>query len=186
MKRILFLAICGVLAASLVAMGQRQEQPKPSPAMAMALKNMEKVMLDMKLEDRPRYMMRVQEQSIAHGKNLFNDTKLGTVNRSCDTCHPGGGTTAGEAEIPMPLKNGMKPKLPIPTLIGAAAQFPKYKVPNDAVIQLGEMNNNCIGMFMMGKPLDLNSKEARDLVAYVSSLSNGREVAVGKIEMPGK
>lgn len=187
MKRILFFAVCSVLALSLVAVAQQKKQDKkgmaPDPALAMALKNMEKVMLDMKMEDRPKYMMRLQEQSIAHGKELFNDAKLSTVNRSCNTCHPSGGTTNGEAEIPMPLKNGMIPKLPIPTLIGAAAQFPKYKVPNDAVIQLGEMNNNCIRMFMMGKPLDLNSKEARDLAAYVSTLSNGREVEVGKIEM---
>ncbi len=189
MKRILFLAFCTELTISVVAVGQGKQdkkQMKPDPAMAMALKNMEKVMLDMKMEERPKYMMKVQEQSIGHGKDLFNDTKLGTVNRSCNTCHPSGGTTSGEAEIPMPLKNGMIPKLPIPTLIGAAAQFPKYKVPNDAVIQLGEMNNNCIRMFMMGKPLDLNGKDARDLVAYVSTLSNGREVEVGKIEMMKK
>lgn len=189
MKRVLLIGFCLLLTLSLVALGEKQKKQKeqkemkPDPAMQMAITNMEKVMLDMKMEERPKYMMKLTEESIAHGKQLFNANQLSTNDRSCNTCHPQGGTTNGEAEIPMALKNGMKPKLPIPSLIGAAATFPKYKVPSDAVIQLGEMSNNCIRMFMMGKPLDLSSKDARDLAAYISSLSNGREVEVGKIQM---
>ena len=187
MKKMVLLAVCAALASSVAVAGQnRPTATQPDPAMQMALKNMEKVMLDMKMEDRPKYMMKIQEEAVAHGRKLYSDTGLSTNDRSCNTCHPGGATTNGEAEIPMPLKNGMKPKLPVPSLIGAAATFPKYKVPNDAVIQLAEMNNNCIRMFMMGKPLDLNSANARDLVTYISTLSNGREVEIGKMEMGKK
>ena len=61
-------------------------------------------------------------------------------------------------------------KMAIPDLHGAAGQFPKFKAPNDAVITLGEMNNNCIVMMQKGKPLPLDSQESRDLTAYVTSL----------------
>lgn len=42
------------------------------------------------------------------------------------------------------------------------------------------MNNNCIRMFMKGKRLPLDSPESYYLAKYVTSLSNGDEVAVGK------
>ncbi len=71
------------------------------------------------------------------------------------------------------------PSMPIPTFAGAGATFPKCKVPNDSVITLAVMNNNCLQMFMMGQPLDLASEDSRDLAAYVASLSNGEEVQIG-------
>jgi len=70
-------------------------------------------------------------------------------------------------------------RLPIPSLVGAASTFPKYKIPNDAVITLQQMHNNCIRMSMGGKRLPLNSPESFYLAAYVASLSNGEEVQVG-------
>ena len=60
-----------------------------------------------------------------------------------------------------------------------ARTFPKYKVPNDSVITLAVMNNNCLQMFMMGEPLDLAGEPSRNLAAYVASLSNGEEVQIG-------
>ena len=149
----------------------------------MAMENMAKVMLDMPMEARPKYMMQQQQETIGRGKALFADASLGSNGRNCASCHPGGGTTGGEAEIPMKGRFPMNPQLPIPTLAGAAATFPKYKVPNDAVITLAGMNNNCIKMFMMGNGLDLGSQPARDLATFVSTLSNGDEVAIGRMEM---
>lgn len=170
------------LGAGLSAQRGRQSE-QVQKELQMAMENMAKVMLDMPMEDRPMYMMQQQEQSLARGKALFADTSLGRNNQTCDSCHPGGGTTGGEAEIAMRGRFPMNPKLPIPTLAGAAASFPKYKVPNDAVITLETMHNNCIKMFMMGDGLDLNSQPARDLATFVSTLSNGEEVAVGRMEM---
>ena len=161
--------------------GQQSEEVQQQ--MMMAMENMAKVMLDMPMADRPQYMMRQQNESTARGKALFADASLGRNGRTCDSCHPGGGTTGGEAEIPMQGRFPMNPQLPIPTLVGASASFPKYKVPNDAVITLATMNNNCMKMFMMGDGVDLGSPQARDLAAFVSTLSNGEEVAVGRMEM---
>ena len=174
MKKILLVAAGFIFVVSLVAAGQA-----PSPAMQMALDNMSKVMVDMDEGQRMQYMMEKQREGIEHGQGLFNNRSLGTNNRSCNSCHPDGTTTNTSTQIPMPLSNGMQPSMPIPTLVGAGATFPKYKVPNDSVITLAVMNNNCLQMFMMGQPLDLASEDSRDLAAFVASLSNGEEVKIG-------
>jgi len=119
-----------------------------------------------------------QAEGLRIGKELFNDPELGSKGLSCNSCHPGGGTTGGEAEIQKRMGHGPY-KLPIPSLIGASARFPKYKVPQDGVITLAQMNNNCVRMFMAGKRLPLDSPESSYLAAYVTSLSDGEEIEVG-------
>jgi len=150
----------------------------------MAMKNMDRFMSSMDaMKALPQHIMQTQQKAVAHGKELFeSQSALGANGMACASCHPGGGTTGGEVETPMPSEvTGHPYKLPVPSLIGAAAAFPKYKVPNDAVITLGDMANNCIMMFMMAKPLDPKSTEFKDLSAYLTSLSNGSEVEVGKM-----
>ena len=148
------------------------------------MKNMDKFMANkesmMKL---PMHLQEMQKASIERGKKLFNDQNaLSTNNRSCAACHPGGATTGGEVETPMASEVTGKPyRLPVPTLVGAAATFPKYKVPNDAVITLNDMANNCIMMFMGARPLNPKGQEMRDLVAYLTTLSNEGEINVGKV-----
>ncbi len=167
-------------------MKKHQPQPLTQEQMMMmknmAMRNMDKFMASkqamMKL---PEHIKQVQEQAIKWGEQLFNDPKaLSTNGQACASCHPGGGTTGGEAATPMKSEVTGKPYLlPIPSLIGAAATFPKFKVPNDAVIDLTDMANNCIMMFMAAQPLPKNSPEARALTAYVASLSNNDKVQVG-------
>ncbi len=142
-----------------------------------ALNNMDK-MMGMDMDSRKQHMMETQQKSIAMGKALFNDPKLGSNGQTCNSCHPNGTTTGGESEIAKKMGHGPY-KLPIPSLVGAAARFPKYKVPNDRVITLEVMNNNCIRMFMKGKRLPLDSPESYLLAQYVTSLSNGDEITVG-------
>lgn len=114
------------------------------------------------------------KKAIEKGKALFNDPKLGggTTGLSCNSCHPAGKTTGGEAEA-------MGMKIPIPTLIGAAATFPKFKMGAKKVITADMMNNMCIMTFLKGKPLALDSDEAVALSAYVHSLSEGKRVKLG-------
>ena len=138
-----------------------------------AMENMDEVMEGMSLEERQARMMQRQSEMLAYGGNLYQDANLGSNGQTCASCHPGGGTTGGEAQVPM-----TDMRLPIPPLVGAAASFPKFKVPNDRVITLGQMNNNCIKMFMQGDPLELNSRESIALEMYVTSLSNGERVEV--------
>ncbi len=105
---------------------------------------------------------------IAGGKMLFNDPKLGKSGSSCNTCHPGGGTTGGQFM-----------SMAIPALKGAAATFPKYNASAKSVITLQQVQNMRIKMMMKGTPLKLDSADSIALSAYVTSLSNGIPVQVG-------
>ncbi|MCH8327675.1 MAG: hypothetical protein IID15_04020 [Candidatus Marinimicrobia bacterium] len=141
-----------------------------------------KMMGDM--EAMMKHVMMVQQTAMKEGETLYNDPEIAGATRgiSCNSCHPSGATTGGEAQIPAMLGYpGWK--MPIPSLIGAAATFPKFKVPNANVISLAQMNNNCISMFVGGKRLPLNGEESHALNMYVTSLSNGTEVAPGKMGM---
>jgi len=108
-------------------------------------------------------------KSIAAGKKVFNDASISTNNTSCASCHPGGGTVGGKA-----MAMGMQ--IPIPSLKGAAATFPKWKMGAKKVITLAQMNNGCLQMFMKAKPLSLDDQRLADLAAYVTSLSKGKPV----------
>ncbi len=150
----------------------------------MAMKNMDKYMASMDaMKGLPKHLKQTQDAAIKWGEELFNSkSALSTNGQACASCHPGGGTTGGEAETPMASEATGKPyKLPVPTLVGSAATFPKYKVPNDAVVDLTDMENNCIMMFMAAQPLDKKSPEARALTSYVASLSNDDKVSVGAV-----
>ncbi|MFQ5719074.1 MAG: c-type cytochrome [Acidobacteriota bacterium] len=149
-----------------------------------AMKNMDKYMGNMEAmrTKLPQAMMSKQKAAIARGKELFNDTKLSTNGRACATCHPGGATTGGTVTTPMKSELTGKPyELPVPSLAGAAATFPKFKVPNDRVITLPEMDNNCIMMFMGAQPMPLQSDESRALASYITTLSDGEAIEVGKV-----
>ena len=148
-----------------------------------AVEHLATVILDMEVDARPGYMMRAQRGAVARGKALFGSSALGRNGQTCESCHPDGRTTGGEAELPVQGRFPTKLRLPIPSLVGAAASFPRYKIPSDAVITLEMMNNNCIRMFLMGEGLALDSQEASDLVTYVSMFSQGRELSVGRMEV---
>jgi len=105
---------------------------------------------------------------IERGKAIFNNPKLGKSGMNCNSCHLNGGTTGAQAM-------GMT----IPTLKGAAATFPKYKVSAKAVISLQQMDNLCIQMMVKGNPQKLDSNNSIALAAYVTSLSNGVPIQVG-------
>lgn len=189
MKKHLFWPMLGLIVMLAMASCSTTARYKPdeygeqqSGDMTKALANVDRAMNDM--EGTRKRAMEKQQMAIAKGKALFNDSGLGKNGLSCNSCHPGGGTTGGETEIKKKMGHGPY-KLPIPSLIGAAARFPKFKVPNNEVITLAQMDNNCIRMFMKGKRLPLDSPESFYLAAYVSSFSDGDEVQV-KGEMSGK
>ena len=150
----------------------------------MAMKNMDKYMgsKEAMMKELPMAMKGKQMRSMARGQELFNSAAIGTNGRTCNTCHPGGGTTGGTVDTPMASELTGKPyALPVPSLIGAAATFPKFKVPNDKVITVSQMNNNCIMMFLGAKPLPIDSAESVNLASFVTSLSAGETLEPGKM-----
>jgi len=122
------------------------------------------------------------EESVDRGKKLYNDTTLGMnkSGQSCASCHSEGGTVGGASEMEW---KGMKMKVAIPTLKGAAAHFPKPMGPMKKVVTLGGMDNMCIMTFLKGMPLDLNSQEAIDLEAYVTAFSTGHRIDPGAMKI---
>ncbi len=149
-----------------------------------AMKNMDKYMgtQEAMMKVLPMAMKGKQEAFAKQGEELFNNTDLGANGQSCNSCHPGGGTTGGTVKTPMASELTGKPyELPVPSLVGAAATFPKFKVPNDRVVSVQEMTNNCIMMFMAAQPLPLDSTESRALGAYLTTLSAGEPVEPGKM-----
>lgn len=118
------------------------------------------------------------EAATMRGEKMFNNPKLGKneTGQSCATCHSGGGSIGGAAEMSW---KGMTMKVAIPTLKGAAVNFPAIRGPMKRIADLGDMNNMCIMTFMKGLPLNKNMRPAVDLQAYVASLSKGKRFRPG-------
>jgi cytochrome c peroxidase len=86
---------------------------------------------------------------LAKGKELFNDTKLGTNGQSCSTCHPDGKGLE---------KAGLPDKM-------------EWTNPAGTWLSLEDANNVCIMMALKGKALDPRSSEMKDLTEYVKSFA---------------
>jgi cytochrome c len=101
-------------------------------------------------------------QVAAQGEHLFNHDKFGGV-RTCSSCHVNGGTTMGQ------LPNGAK----IPSLMGVAAQFPRYNPAHHQVVTLEQQLAHCITGGLQGKAPPANSPQMTALVTYLTKLSKG-------------
>jgi thiosulfate dehydrogenase len=102
------------------------------------------------------------QQAVQKGAEIFSHDKFGGV-RNCETCHVNGGRTVGT------LPNGAA----VPSLVGAAAAFPKYVSRLQSVITLSQQLARCITGGVQGKPPAFGSSEMVDLETYVTSLSKG-------------
>ncbi len=115
------------------------------------------------------------QQAVRDGARIFAQDSFGTKQTwvpagafgshlmSCAACHTDGG-------IPV----GVTPSgAHIPSLVGAAAQFPKFKPKNHAVYTLERQIAHCVRTGVMGKPPAYDSPEMVDLVVYLTALSKG-------------
>lgn len=103
------------------------------------------------------------DQAAAQGLDLFNHEQFGGA-RTCSSCHSNNGTTRGH------LPNGSA----IPSLVGAAAHFPKYNARAGQVITLPQRVSMCIAGGLQGNPPSLDSPQITDLTAYLTKLSQGQ------------
>ena len=108
--------------------------------------------------------------AIRAGKRLFADPALGNGTLSCNSCHADYGTKAKK------LSSGAT----APSLIGAAATFPKVSVRSGQVVTLEEHIQSCIQNPLGGRHLAANDPKLVDLTAYVTWLSSGKPVSPGK------
>ena len=82
---------------------------------------------------------------------------------TCAACHTDGGKSEGTTPAGAHL----------PSLIGAAAKYPKFKGKKHAVYTLERQIVHCVRSGIMGKPPGYNSPEMIDLVAYLTQISKG-------------
>ncbi|MGC9268584.1 c-type cytochrome [Acidiphilium sp.] len=101
-------------------------------------------------------------QAAAQGLHIFNHDKFGGV-RTCSACHINGGTTMGQ------VPGGGK----IPSLMGVAAQFPRYNPAAHQVVTLSTQLDHCITGGLQGKAPAANSVAMTDLITYLTKLSKG-------------
>ncbi|WP_287786858.1 c-type cytochrome [Acidiphilium sp.] len=102
------------------------------------------------------------QQAVQKGADLFANESFGGAG-TCETCHLGGGREAGK------LPNGKV----IPSLIGAAAVFPRYSPRAGRVITLAEQIGGCIHNALKGTPPAPGSADLVALETYITSLSKG-------------
>jgi thiosulfate dehydrogenase len=106
------------------------------------------------------------QQAVQKGADLFAHDSFGGAG-NCEVCHLNGGRDAGK------VPNGKA----IPSLIGAAASFPRYAPRKQSVITLQQQIMSCIGGALKGTPPAFGSPEMVALETYITSLSKG--VAMG-------
>ncbi|MDA8363605.1 MAG: cytochrome C [Gammaproteobacteria bacterium] len=115
------------------------------------------------------------QAAVNHGRNLFEHGTFGSSRRmhgapvTCSTCHMGGGLVAGR------LPNGK----PLPSLVNAAAIFPRYNPNLHRVVTLEMQIQHCIKGGLGGNPPAFGSKPMVDMVAYLHSIAKGQPVNSG-------
>ncbi|HZP79196.1 MAG TPA: c-type cytochrome [Pseudolabrys sp.] len=109
------------------------------------------------------------EKAIQDGKSLFVHETFGGNGMTCEGCHLNGGVGAG--------KTAKRPT--IPSLSNAATIYPRYEARKNKVITLEEKVQNCVAGALQGKPPANGSEQMTDLVAYITSLAQGKPVNLG-------
>ncbi len=115
------------------------------------------------------------EQAVQDGAKIFAQDSFGTKQTwvpdgafgnhfmSCAACHTAGGVPEGT------MPSGAH----IPSLIGAASNYPKFKAKKHAVYTLERQIVHCVRSGINGTPPGYNSPEMIDLVVYLTALSKG-------------
>ncbi|MDD4887860.1 MAG: c-type cytochrome [Thiomonas sp.] len=115
------------------------------------------------------------DEAAAQGAQIFANDSFGTKQTwvppnafsshamTCAACHTDGGKAEGTTPAGAHL----------PSLIGAAAKYPKFKGKKHAVYTLERQIVHCVRAGLVGKPPAYNSPEMIDLVAYLTQISKG-------------
>ncbi len=114
--------------------------------------------------------------AVQEGAHIFNTDSFGGHERNfhgqhttCSTCHIDGGRVMGR------LPNGKR----IPSLINAAAIFPRYNPKMHKVITLETQIRACVHNGLLGHPPAYGSQTMADLVSYLGSLAHGQRIMIG-------
>ena len=109
------------------------------------------------------------QAAVQQGSHIFAADTFKGRGRTCQSCHLAGGKTQGEAP------NGAK----IPSLINAAAIFPRFNPQRKRVVTLEDQIEACIAGGIGGRPLKYGGRKMAALVSYLTSLSHGQPIDMG-------
>ena len=108
-------------------------------------------------------------QTVTKGQHLFATEKFGGNGKTCESCHVGGGKSSGM------LPNGRK----LPSLVNAAAIFPRYASSIQQTVTLEGQIRKCIQGGLEGASPDYGSIDLVALVTYLGSIAHGQTVDIG-------
>lgn len=109
------------------------------------------------------------DKAIQDGKQIFSHETFAGNGKTCDACHSNGGVGPGK------LPNGKA----IPSLSNAAAIFPRFNPKAKRVVTLEDQVRACAKNALQGTPPAAGSDKLSDLVAYLTSLSQGKPIDMG-------
>lgn len=111
------------------------------------------------------------DKAVQNGKELFSHETFWGDGKTCESCHVNGGTVATK------LPSGKA----LASLSNAAAIFPRFRVKSNKVITLPDQVRNCVQGGIGGTPPDYGSEQLTDLVAYLTSLAQGKAIDMGGV-----
>ena len=107
--------------------------------------------------------------AVSQGHQLFTGQTFGGSGRTCESCHHAGGR--GVTVLP----NGVRK----PSIAGAASYFPRFNPRVGHLVTLEDQVRRCVAGGLQGQPPAYDSAEMRAMIAYLTSLSQGKVINMG-------
>jgi len=107
--------------------------------------------------------------AVSRGHQLFEKHTFEGSGRTCQTCHHEGGKGATV------LPNGVHK----PSIAGAASYFPRFNPKVGHLLTLEDQVRRCVAGGLQGKAPAYDSTEMRNMIAYLTSLSQGKAIDMG-------
>lgn len=105
---------------------------------------------------------------VAKGGRLFATATFGGNGRTCESCHQDGGKAPGQLE-----------DRKLPSLLNAAAIYPRFSRGSGQVITLEGQVQSCIKGGLAGTPPELGSPDLVAITAYLGSIAKGQQMEIG-------
>ncbi len=108
------------------------------------------------------------EMAVATGAHLFATATFGGNGRTCESCHQDGGKAPGQLG-----------DRKLPSLLNAAAIYPRFSGSAGQVVTLEGQVQSCIKGGLAGTPPELGSPDLVAITAYLGSIAKGQQVEIG-------
>ncbi|MCI4679580.1 c-type cytochrome [Rhodoblastus acidophilus] len=108
------------------------------------------------------------DSAVATGAHLFATATFGGNGHTCESCHQNGGKGPGQIGDRQ-----------LPSLVNAAAIYPRFSRGAGKVVTLEGQVQSCIKNGLRGTPPELGSPELVAITAYLGSIAKGQKIDIG-------